>query len=387
MHRVVPRRRVARLAPLLAVAAVLAAGCSSSTKTAARGGGSTSAGSSGSSALIAQAQAVVDKAEKRASIPALTPVKVVPGKTIGVLVCGNVAPSCVTMGQAEKQAIESVGYKAILCDGQVNPRVWATCDQTFINDHVDAIINSVASDAVVASAVRAARTAGIPVICQVCYNSGSPVADAAKNGSNANTDADWHGEGVTLGNWMIVQAKGKPRAGLIDNSIAPNVAARMKGIKDTLTQCKSLGCTYTLRELPAGQTDDGVSAARKITAGFLQTDPKLTTVVPPDDSQAVGIQQSLATSSGTTATIAGWGCGVPSLGWIRDGGKYQAADIATPLVWTSWAAVDQAIRIIAGQPGRDVILPSQLITGSNIPSGTCEKSSDYAATYEAAWIK
>jgi ABC-type sugar transport system substrate-binding protein len=387
------RRGVRRAVPLIAAAMFIAACSSSSAPNGGSAGSSRGATSAKAAAVVAQAKAVVAKAMQPLVVPPLTPVKVVPGKTIGYMVGGLESPLLVFWAQAAEQAIKAAGYKYIACNGQLSPQGWSACDEQFINDHVNAIINQIGADAVIGSAVKQARLAGIPVLCEFCYNAGSPVKDAAKYGSVANADANWYQLGVQLGDWMIVQADGKPRVALMEQPLSLNVAQMAKGIIDTLVKCKSLGCSTTTQVLQSG-TDNGASEARVLATNWLQQYPKgaLDFIYTPSDNQATFVQQVLATSGRTDVTVVSAGCAAPSIAWIEKGGVYQKVDDLAPGVWTSWAIVDQAIRVLAGQKGQNVIVPTQLITAANAPKLTsspepCEQSADYAKAYEAAWIK
>jgi ribose transport system substrate-binding protein len=385
------RRAVLLAVPVLAVA-LLSTACGSS------GGssGSTSSASSSSShsreQAVAQAEAAVESAMKRPTVPPLKPVKVVPGKTIGLMVGGYASPLLVFWAQAAEQALRAAGYKYIACNGQITPQGWSACDEQFIGDHVNAIINQVGSDAVIGSAVKKAREAGIPVLCVYCDNTSSPVADPAKYGSVANADANWYSLGLQLGNWMIAKADGSPKVALMLQPLSLNIAQIAKGIETTFAKCKALGCSYTTQVLQSG-TDNGASEARTMATNWLQQYPKgeLNFIYTPSDNQGLFVQQALVTSSRSDVTIVSAGCASPNIAWIRDG-KYQEVDGVAPGVWASWAIVDQAIRVLAGQPGQNVVLPTWLVTSQNAPSVSgspepCEQSSDYAKTYEAAWIK
>ena len=384
------RKIVLFAAPLMA-AALITTACSSST-----GSSSTSAPAESSAAsattespadpgaeVVAAAMAALEAAMAPVEAPTLEPVTPPSGKKkIGVLVCGEAAPACALMGDADVQAIELLGWEAVRVDGQLSPQGWSDGIMSLVNQKVDAIINMVASDALVKSAVAAAYDAKIPIICQICWNVASPV----KNGSSANVDPDMGFQGDIAAAYMISSKKGAPRVALMTNTTAPPVTARMDAIKAQFTACADLGCEIVF-EQELGQAGDLVANSRDLTDAILQQFPEgtLDYIVPPSDSQSLGLQQALATAGRTDVKIVSFDAGDPNLEWLR-AGEWQELSVATPLVGTSWGSVDQAVRILAGMKGSDVLLPSQAFTSANVPAkGKPAEATDFASAYGAAW--
>ena len=94
----------------------------------------------------------------------------------------------------------------------------------------------------------------------------------------------------------------------------------------------------------------------------------------------------LITAAGRTdVKIVGYDCELPALQQIRTGGN-EVACVNGPLVQQAWAAVDQAIRILAGSKGRTVITPSVVITRVNAPAaGRYVETFDVARFYSRLW--
>ena len=374
------------VAPLAALALFASAcGTSETSSPSSSAGSSSESASAPASDVVAKAQAAVTAAMAPPSVPALKPVTLKPGPLkVGYLVCGEAAPACHAMGVAAKEAIEAAGYTPVILDGKLTPQGWNDAIMAMINQKVDVIVNMVASDALVKSAVEAAFAAKIPVVCQICQNSASPV----KNGSSANVDPDMSFQGTAVANFMIATTDGKPQAALMTNKTAPPVTARMEAILKSFEGCASLGCKVVFSQ-ELGQNGDLVANSRNLSNAILQQHAAgtLDFIVPPSDSQSQGLQQSLSTTGRDDVDIASFDCGDPNLQWIRDG-EYQNVCVATPLIWSSWAAIDQAVRILAGEKGADILLPSQLITKDNVPAkGTPVEPTDFKSIYTAAWGK
>lgn len=378
-------RRVVLLAAPMAAVALLATACGSSNTPTTTSSGSAASSSGAASSVLTDAQKALDEASKVPAVGSLTPVTLPSGtKTIGYLSCGQAAPACAQMAAAAQKAVEAAGYKFILADGKLSPQGWTDGDLSLINQKVDIIINQVAADALVKPALAAAKAAGIPIVCQICANAATPV----EGGSSANVDADTYLQGVLAADAMIVETQGKAQIAIQTNTTSPNVTARDKGITDEFAKCASLGCKIVASQ-EVGQNGDLTANGRNLANTFLQQFPKgqLDYIVPPSDSQSLGVQQAISTSGRTEVHIAGFDAGDPNLGWIRDG-TFQTFDLATPLVYSSWAAVDQAIRILAGQKGADLKLPSQFINKANVPAaGAPVETTDFASAYKAAWGK
>jgi ribose transport system substrate-binding protein len=387
-------RRVVLLTALPVAAAVLAAAgaCSSgSNNTSASGGPSASSGSSNASIVIAKAQAVVDQAMQPTTVStsAVSKVQVPPGKTIGVLVCAFDNANCGGVEESSvRAALSAAGYKAIFVDGQDTPQGQADGEEQLVADHVNAIINVSVADAVIQSSVRAAREANIPVFCMGCGNSITPIADPEKYGSIANVDSNTVAEGIDIGNYMIVQQKGRPMAAIMTVPSAGPVVGRVQGVEEALATCENVGCKYYTQALSVDGDVEG--NARQLTDAFLAQYPagELNYIVTPSDSVGAGVEQALATSGRDDVIMAGYDCYPADLAWIRQG-KYQDADLVVPLAEEGWVIVDGVIRYLAGQPVHNTVLPARLITSANVGTGTsvCGTVAQYAAPYEAAWIK
>ncbi|WP_214104360.1 sugar ABC transporter substrate-binding protein [Acrocarpospora catenulata] len=358
------------------------AGCSA-------GGGDTSAVSTTTGGADAVGVAEATAAFQKSLEPLTPPTDATPvtppqgGKTIGVLSCGQTAPACALMADQAKKAVELLGWTPVVVDGKLNPQDWSNGDLQLINQKVDGIINIVAADATVPAALEKAKAANIPVVCMICAN---PAQAPVPNPSVANVDADYALQGKLVADYIIMNSKGAGKVAIMENQTAPPVVLRHDALKQELKTCS--GCSVVFAE-QLGQSGDIIASARTMATSILQRLPKgeVGYLVPPSDSQVSGVDQALSATGRSEVQITSFDCNAENLALIRKG-QSETLCVVTPLSWAGWAAVDQMVRVLAGQPGQNVQLQVQSITKDNAPAeGTEPGTFDFAGFYGKLWGK
>jgi ABC-type sugar transport system substrate-binding protein len=84
--------------------------------------------------------------------------------TIAILETTAQSETIARWAKTAQQAITAAGWKAVVADGKGDPSVWSASLTNFINQKVDGIITMGVDGAPVASQLKAAKDAGIPVI-------------------------------------------------------------------------------------------------------------------------------------------------------------------------------------------------------------------------------
>jgi ribose transport system substrate-binding protein len=144
----------------LAVVAALVAAC----------GGSDSSEQSGQAAAptttaAATAPATTPAEEPAANAPPATKLDLkLPAKTIGIYCAVCQGETVRRTGMAVKKAVELVGWKAVLVDGEGNPEKQQQVMTALINQKVDAIIGAFLEPGPIAGALEQAKQAKIPVV-------------------------------------------------------------------------------------------------------------------------------------------------------------------------------------------------------------------------------
>jgi ribose transport system substrate-binding protein len=143
----------------LAVVAALVTAC----------GGSDSSGQSGQAAAptetTAAATATATADTPAADAPAATKLDLkLPTKTIGIYCAVCQGETVRRTAMAVKKAVELVGWKAVLVDGEGNPEKQQQVMTALVNQKVDAIIGAFLEPGPIAAALEQAKQAKIPVV-------------------------------------------------------------------------------------------------------------------------------------------------------------------------------------------------------------------------------
>lgn len=376
---------------VLALAALVVAGCggggstTSEAEEAGSGGGeaaeTTANEEGGGDAIVAQAKAEVEKFSQVPKWEGPTePTKPKPNQTIGVNACSLAAEGCTQITEGVEAAAKALGWKVIALDGEVTPQKELANVEQFVQQGVDAIINAAVSDSSVATGIKAAEAAGIPVICAVC---GNPPDTIGKPGaSSAAVDANYEEQGEVAGYYVI--AEGGGNAALFnENLILPN-KQRWEGVKKSLAKSDTVDVVSD-QAVVAGSNP--VANNNKAGHAVLQQYPEgeLQWMIPPSDSEGVGQVQALQALGRHDVKVISYDCGKQNLAFIREE-KSQVACVATPLVWLGWAGTDEAVRLINGEEAVEGNVGIALVTKANVPpAGQEVEYPDYPAEYEKLW--
>jgi len=379
------------------VVALLLSACGSSTSGTASSAAPEAAASSAPAPSVAASAAASESAPDAVSAAAeyiasvSSPVEMVaavgpdftpkPGMTIGVMSCGQIATPCKRMADAAVEAVEAMGYKAIMTDGQLSPPGYTKAIMELVDKKVDLIIASVAAAATVPEAYKAAAAAGIPLVCLNCSNAALPSDLKAA----ANADADAIAQGNQMANYAISSSNGDVKAIVYTSTPTTSIKTRSDQAIKVLTECAT--CTVLdVKEIPLVPEqqqlirDEVTSLLQKYGPG------ELNWIVGGADFPIVGALEAIKAAGRDDVKVVSVGCDPQNLEIIGAGGaQVQCSD--DPLEWMGWASADLAGRILAGQTVTDVMLPSEFVTATvNFPpAGQTPVLPDFRATYKAQW--
>jgi ribose transport system substrate-binding protein len=342
----------------IAAVAVLAAtaACGSSTTSSSPA----ASNSSGSSAPAWLTTAIADT-QTNSQIPtkiletgSVTPVKTAAIYNIG---CNQSLEGCSNQAKSLQVAATALGYKFTLCDGGATPDTANKCFTNAVNAKPSVIIvNGIGSD-IAAQGYAAAQQAGIPVIGQFTGNTPGSVSGVKTEVAGDACTV----EGKMVAESIIADSNGKANALFLSTKAFNCNAQRLQGFQQEMALCTTCQSTNTDFDISTFQT-----ALPLQLQATLQTNPKLTYIAGTFDAIANIAADAIRTAGKTNIKVIGFDANAPNLQLITNG-DIQYADAATGASEPSWAAMDAAVRLLAGQtlpPSTPVT--AFLITKSNI---------------------
>jgi ribose transport system substrate-binding protein len=372
-----------RTAPVAALAVVLAlAGCSGT------GSGPTSSG--GSSQDVSKFQSVVDSASKPWTTwegPTSTPA---PPKNISLalVTCAGAVAGCVLPAEGAAEAAKALGWTTTMYDGKGDPVTQNTVVTQAINSGANAVLMAGVDPAQIGSALALAKSKGIPV--------GSMTQGIAPgNGIAFDVGADYVQSGVIMGSWIVADSKGSAVVLPTNDKEFSSTVDIVNSAITTLKGCT--GCKVKATEYFVG-SNIGNGLGQRI-ASDLQRQPDVNYLIGAFDPAVSDMVPAITNVglAGRVKIISNVGLS-QNLGFIKDG-NVQAADIVYDNTYTGYAAVDQMIRVLAGQAlwknpsaasdksAYNENAPQHLVTKANVgdPSKPWTAANDAVNHYRTLW--
>jgi ABC-type sugar transport system substrate-binding protein len=376
--------RFASLALLAVATALTIAACGSSSSDSTSSESSESADTSG---VVAAAQKVVDEYQ--------VPVSEFPGpesspeppadKSIVIVTCLSASAGCQRGADAATEAADSLGWSAKTIDGKGSPQAMNAGIRDAINVKADGLITVCVPNELVQDSVAAARKAGVAVIDICGYGKPGP------EGPNVFINVpDGEKSGTALANFVIADSEGKAQIGLIRDPTFPAVRQFTDvgvGVLDEV--CPQVECgivaetTITIAELETTAGSKAVS--------FLQANPEIDYLWVPYDGMAAVLVPALSQAGFADKVKIVSTDGNEQNFSLIESGDMQVATVAGALEWAAYGAVDELVRILAGEkeidgPTYTKWIPARLFTQDNIPATLPWKGElDYVAEYERLW--
>jgi len=338
------RRLSARRAALLCVALlpVLAAACS--------GGGSSQKVSGQADVAGASRQIEAFK-----GIPKFVPpgpgfdaTKKLRGKTIFEIPITSEVPFVAAVERGMSEAAAEVHAKLVVYPNQGQPAQWGQGISSAISQHADAITLLAQDPALLAPQITQAKKAGIPVIVLRTTGEGERCQADSKGRVYGTTcvPGPFGQAGRLEADWVIQATNGTADALVITSNDARSTTPLMRGLRDEFRRgCPA--CKITAVDVPI---PEWAARIRSEVQSALVRDPKIDYVIPIYDSMSQFVVPAIrAARAGGRVRIAGFN-GTPFVLKLMQDGDIVAMDVGENLSWLGWAAMDQAFRVIAGEP-------------------------------------
>jgi len=352
--------------------------------------GATGSSSSGNSALMATYKFTGEA-------PPATAPKPAPGKNVWIISCGQAVSSCASPAADAKEAGQLIGWKMSIADGNLNTaNGFGNAMAQAIAAHAEAIILIGEDCTLITSQLRNAKAQRIPVVAYLAFdcndphnqNPSDPLFTATVQLNKAySAPGDFEfARAVTQAQYIISKTNGKAQI-IEERFVGPLWGTYADaGLRDGLKSCTGCKIVDTV-EVTDADLGAGLDAQKMAAAAVKY--PNATVIAYP---RSVLVQTSqlttVARTLGQQVLVVGGEGQVTSLDLIRSGAAAPTAEIAFPTNWLAYGAVDELIRVFAGQPtvtegiGYAVVDKSQNVGNKGqeyVPPV------DYVAAYKKAW--
>lgn len=364
-------------------AAIAAAGCGSDDE------GAASAEGADQSAGVAAAAAEIDKYRAVPEFQAPgTPIdarKLAGGKTLMSIPASSSIPFVQTLQNGVKSLSEELGVTYVDWPNQGKPVQWVQGMDAGVDRKVDAI-NLMAGIPPngLAPQIKAAKSAGIPVIASHLYDVDQPADQDVDT-----VDVPYEQAGRLLADWVIAKTKGKANTLVVKIDEVESTKPMMEGINGEFSDKCGDGCKVST--INVAIADVATRIQPQVQSALLK-DPTINYVIALYDSAEApfvvsAIKQAGASDRVKVVTFNG----TPSVLEMVANGDVEM-DVGENLEWISYAVMDQSLRLMAGEePIDDPKLPLRVFDKDNVAeAGTPPKDNQgygdaYIAGYRELW--
>lgn len=394
--RMAPNSRRVTTVAALGVAGLLLTACGSSTSTAEGSSASPAASSATSSspaaaAFVAKVTADVAKATASQTpetnpVPSTGPAPVT-GKTVVDIPCGAAVEGCARPARSAVEAAKVLGWNATIVDPAGAGGPSAAIQRAVSSGANGIILNSIDASAVQGD-LKAARAAGLSVVCDMCGNS-ADLIQAVIPPLEENSRAGYLlGEQAFL---LTTQRYNSPPKFIVmsDNEFA-TVNARVAGVKQFITDCQAAGAGCQLVAEGQHLASEISTTAPARVVSLVQSHPDYNVLFTGYDAALNFFAQALKQAGlGDPAKSLGVSvdCDTANVGMIRSGG-FEAACAGAPMQRVGYGLVDDLNRLFNKQQPVDQGVSVKIITKDNAPAaGAWDGDFDATPYYLKLWGK
>jgi ribose transport system substrate-binding protein len=300
--------------------------------------------------------------------------------------------TCVNISNGAANAAKALGWTTHVCDGQLNPTVWGGCIRQAIAAKADAAITEGIDCDTAQAPLQEAKSAHMPVINIVGFDCNDPAAGGGQPlftatvqmTSELSTVASYYeATGRAQADWIIAKTNG--HANVIEIVEQTTIVTYInKGLEQEFSAACA-GCKIVDR-IHASITQADVPA--KVSTAMIQHPEANALPVPFDATFILGLQRGLVSSgAGSKLQAIGVGGNAPNMEYIGSG-QGQKATVGQDFIWFGWAAVDTALRVLAGQSAAPEGCGFQVVDKDHNlpPAGSAFTAPvDYQSAYKKAW--
>jgi ribose transport system substrate-binding protein len=278
-------------------------------------------------------------------------------------------------------AANAIGWKSLLLDPNGDAATEAQDIETAVAQKADGIVLDAIDPASVSGPLSTARAAGIKIIVVGGPDATGKLTDASVPGPSVFID-DGQAEA-----WYLISAlNGKGNIALFEDPESPSLVERVDGFKSTIKQCPDCHVVVDTTFLSSTL----LTTFPQTVASTLRTHPNINAIMFPYDAATALAEPALKADGllGNIIAVSGDG-NSQNIGFVKSN-TFQAADVALPLEWEGWGAVDDLNRMFNGTPAVDENVAFRLLVASNVNEATTSSnayngSADYEDAYCSSW--
>lgn len=305
-------------------------------------------------------------------------------KKVVVVACATVAPFCANVAGGAVEAAKALGWDATYLDGKGSVAGFVQAFETAINAKPDAIVAMALPESLVATYIAKAHGTGIKVVGA----SAIPENISVGNGHYDAYVSVREDTNALFQAWFtIADSDGKARVTWLWDPGYPFLMAELEAQKKVF-KADCPGCKpeeVGLRELDAAANPVRM---QQLGAGLLSRNPDAGYVLTAYGLNAHSIFIA-ATSVGRKVKVVSKNNDPNNVAFVSQGQLY--AEMGTSPNWDGWAAMDQAVRLLAGQPAlgaEEENQPEHVFVKENAPANgelDWTKLFDYKTKYLQLW--
>lgn len=349
---------------------------------------SASAAASKNPNIVAESQAIVDKAlggGEGFTPPTGGPKAQKAGATIVYVASDLTNGGINAVGEGVKEAAKAIGWEVTVLDGKasVSGRTEALSQAIALNPAGIILGGFDAKEQ--ASVIKKATDAKIPV---VSWHGGPKAGPLTDVGVFANVTTDAIQVSKLAAAYVVADSKGTAGVVLYTDRQYDIAVAKSDAMKSYIEQCE--GCSVLAYEnSPIAEADQRMPSL--VASELQQFGSKLTYLMGINGNYFGGAQAALRAAKvpgeGPPKAVAAGDGDAAEFQRIRNK-DYHSATVAEPVYLQGWQLVDELNRALAGEQPSGFIPQPGLITAANVPtSGVFDPPSKYRDVYKANWGK
>jgi ribose transport system substrate-binding protein len=308
-------------------------------------------------------------------------VKPVGSAKIDIIVC-RIGTSCEEVGKKAQSIAQKLGWQANVLDGQGNPEGFQKAFATAAANKPDAVITVAIPENQVADGIAELQKASIPVVGISAVDEGGNV------GYDANVSSRETFQSVLEVAKAIAESKGTAKGVFLWDVGYPHLVEALNTSKKVFEACT--GCQLLeVRERTLAQAVDPIEMQNITTSLIQKYGNDLQYIFTPYGNGVESIIAALKAAGRTDVKVLSKNAEPERLGSVSVGDQF--ADFGAVRGWNAYAAVDQVVRLLAGQqplPDAQQGIPATVFVKTNAPADgkvNWDSYVNYAQRYEQMW--
>jgi ribose transport system substrate-binding protein len=304
-------------------------------------------------------------------------------KKIVAIACVTVAPFCDNVTKGAVEAATALGWEATYIDGKGSIQGFVQAFETAINMKPDGIVTMALPESQLATYIAKAHAAGIKLVGA----SSIPEKVSVEHGNyDAYVSVREDSNSLLQAWYTVADSDGKAKVAWLWDPGFPFLVAALEREKKIIAECSECQAEEVgLRELSAAANPVRM---QELGSGLLARNPDVDYVLTPYGLNSHSIALA-AKAAGRNIKVVAKNADPINVAFVAQG-ELQA-EVGASSNWGGWAAMDQMVRLLAGQPPLQAMeenQPEHIFVKSNAPANgefDFQKIYDYKGKYLELW--